>query len=132
MLCENGFNVSCIRVGESPRVSLQAIYPLKATDFLAMLTAPFRFGTRFWGALWNALTGPRESLRNRIVCLLHLFVAIAWVTRIQRSGTPVTHIHSQWIHSPGSVGFYGAWLLGVSFSFTGHAADIYRERVCSA
>ncbi|MBL8820092.1 MAG: glycosyltransferase family 4 protein [Planctomyces sp.] len=106
-----------------------AIYPLGLQDCVAILLAPFRYRGRFFGALWNALTGERESLRNRIVCFLHLFIAAAWVTRIRKSGTPVMHIHSQWIHSPGSVGFYGAWLLGVSFSFTGHAADIYRERV---
>ncbi len=106
-----------------------AIYPLGFQDYAAILLAPFRYRGRFFGALWNALTGERESVRNRVVCFLHLFIAAAWVTRIRKSGTPVTHIHSQWIHSPGSVGFYGAWLLGVSFSFTGHAADIYRERV---
>ena len=44
-------------------------------------------------------------------------------------GEPVDLIHSQWIHSGGTVGMYGAWLLGVPFSFTGHAADLFRNRV---
>ena len=38
-------------------------------------------------------------------------------------------IHSQWIHSCGTVGMYGAWLLDVPFSFTGHAVDLFRDRV---
>ncbi len=37
-------------------------------------------------------------------------------------------IHSQWIHSGGTLAMYGAWLLGVPFSFTGHAADLFRDR----
>ena len=40
----------------------------------------------------------------------------------------VSLVHSQWIHSCGTIGMYGAWLLGVPFSFTGHAADLFRER----
>ncbi len=106
-----------------------AVYPLKGADVWRIVSAPFRFHRHFCSALINAIFGERENLRNRIVCLLHLFVACAWATRLRQSGVKVSHIHSQWIHAPGSVGFYGAWLLNVSFSFTGHAADIYRERV---
>ncbi len=43
-------------------------------------------------------------------------------------GKKVDLIHSQWIHSGGTIGMYGAWLIGVPFSFTGHAADIFRDR----
>lgn len=105
------------------------IYPLTGTDFAQILIAPFRFRTHFFAALTNAIFGERENFRNRAVCLLHLFVACAWATRLQKSGVIIDHIHSQWIHSAGSVGMYGAWLLNVPFSFTGHAADLYRERV---
>ena len=103
------------------------LYPIsKGKALMALFAAPARFGTRFWGALWNALTGPRESLRIRAVGIWHLAVACHWATDL-RSET-VSHIHSQWIHSAGTVAMYGAWLLGKPFSFTGHAADLFRNR----
>ncbi|MEQ9407448.1 MAG: glycosyltransferase [Fuerstiella sp.] len=115
--------------GQSLFASASVIYPIRATDGLLMLGAPFRFGTAFFQALANAIFGQRESLRNRVASLGHFFVAAAWATRLLKSGKPVSHIHSQWIHAAGTVGMYGAWLLNVPFSFTGHAADLYRERV---
>lgn len=104
------------------------IYPIPPLGFIAsVLMAPFLFGSSFFSALGNALFGERENFRNRVVALLHLFVAAHWARGLR--GEKVTHIHSQWIHSGGSIAFYGSWLLGVSFSFTGHAADLFRERV---
>jgi len=104
------------------------IYPLPVLGTaLSWLLAPFLFRGRFFGALWNALTGPRESARVRAKTLGHLAVACHWARTVR--GDAIAHIHSQWIHSGGSVAFYGAWLLGVPYSFTGHAADLFRERM---
>ena len=108
------------------------IYPLSKFSFLvSIVLAPFLFGTCFWSAFFNALTGQRESLRGRYVGIYHLFVAAHWARQLQRFSAqePVSLIHSQWIHSCGTVGMYGAWLLGVPFSFTGHAVDLFRDRV---
>lgn len=103
------------------------IYPLsKRAAVTATLAAPFRFGGRFFAALGNALFGPRENLRNRVVGLWHLMVACHWAAGLKDDD--VSHIHSQWIHSGGTVAMFGAWLLGKPFSFTGHAADLFRER----
>lgn len=105
----------------------RAIYPLSRRRALtALLAAPARFGARFWGALGNALFAPRESLRIRALGLWHLAVACHWAAGLK--GEPVSHIHSQWAHAGASVAMYGARLLGVPFSFTGHAADLFRER----
>jgi glycosyltransferase involved in cell wall biosynthesis len=110
-------------IGRATRV----LYPLpKGGAALDILAAPLRFRGRFFAALWNALTGERESARVRIVGLWHFLVACHWAARLRRE--PVSHIHSQWIHSGGTVAMYGAWLLGTSFSFTGHAADLFRNR----
>lgn len=107
------------------------VYPLsKAAAIGAALAGPFRFGGRFFAALGNALFGKRESFRNRAFGLWHLAVACHWAARLRH--TEVSHIHSQWIHSGGTVAMYGAWLLGKPFSFTGHAADLFRERVALA
>jgi len=103
------------------------IYPLGPFAMLAgVLLAPLRFGGRFWQALANALTGPRESLRVRAKCLWHLFVACVWAGHLRTQD--VSAVHSQWIHSGGTVAFYAAWLIDKPFSFTGHAVDLFRMR----
>jgi glycosyltransferase involved in cell wall biosynthesis len=53
-------------------------------------------------------------------------VACHWAAGLDRED--VALIHSQWIHSAGTVAMYGAWLLARPFSFTGHAADLFRNR----
>ena len=104
------------------------LYPLPFVGtIVSLLLAPFLFGGRFFSALFNAIFGKRESMRARIATFFHFIAAVHWARGL-RSGEPVTHIHSQWIHSGGSIGMYGAWLLGKSFSFTGHAADLFRNR----
>lgn len=103
------------------------LYPLPAFAFLvSQCLAPLRFGTRYFAALWNTLTGPRESATIRVKTLWHFLVGVQLATTLRQE--PVSHIHSQWIHSGGSVAMYAAWLLGVPFSFTGHAADLFRDR----
>lgn len=105
----------------------QAIYPLsRRRAAAALLLGPVRFGGRFWRALGSALFGPRESARIRLLGLWHLAVACHWAAGLRDQ--PVAHIHSQWAHAGASVAMYGATLLGVPFSFTGHAADLFRER----
>lgn len=111
------------RIGREARY----LYPLPPVGFaISLLAAPFLFGGRYFAALWNTLTGPRESFKIRIKTMWHFMVACHFARTLR--GEKVSHIHSQWIHSGGSVAMYGAWLLGVPYSFTGHAADIYRDR----
>jgi len=105
----------------------RALYPVGLPRLAgAFLTAPFRFGGAFFAALGEALTGPRESVRNRFVGLWHFVLACHWAAGLRSD--PPAHVHSQWIHSAGTVAMYGAWLTGRSFSFTGHAADLFRNR----
>lgn len=40
----------------------------------------------------------------------------------------VRHIHCHFAHSPTTVGMYAAMQLGIPFSFTGHANDIFQRR----
>jgi colanic acid/amylovoran biosynthesis glycosyltransferase len=104
------------------------LYPLPIGGLIiSILLAPILFGTRFFAALFNALFGKRESFRARIAALSHFFVACPWARSLRHE--QVSLIHAQWVHSSGSIGMYGAWLLGVPFSFTGHASDLFRDRV---
>lgn len=103
------------------------IYPVSSAAVLgAVLAAPLRFGPRAFAALGNALFGRRESFRIRLTALWHFALACHWAASVR--GETIAQIHSQWIHSAGTVAMYGAWLLDRPFSFTGHAADLFRNR----
>lgn len=105
----------------------QVLYPVsKGQLALDVLAAPVRFKGRFFGALWNALTGKRESAKVRATAFWHFMLACHWAAKLRNQD--VHHIHSQWIHSGGTVAMYGGWLLDKPFSFTGHAADLFRNR----
>lgn len=104
------------------------IYPLPTVGLIvSVLAAPFLFRGRFFAALFNTLFGRREHMRARVAAIAHLFVACHWARGLRNE--PVTLIHSQWIHSNGTIGFYGGWLLNRPFSFTAHATDMFRDRV---
>jgi len=104
------------------------LYPPSAMKIGAsVLIAPFLFGPRFFSAAANAVFGKRETLRGRAAAFAHFLVACDWARKLRRE--PVTIIHAQWAHTGATIGMYGAWLLGVPFSFTGHAADLFRDRV---
>lgn len=103
------------------------IYPINPFVLLwAVLLAPIRFRGRFFSALTNALFASRESLRARVSCLFHLGVACLWANGLRRQDVHL--IHSQWIQSGGTIGWYAGWLLDKPFSFTGHAVDLFRDR----
>jgi colanic acid/amylovoran biosynthesis glycosyltransferase len=112
------------------QASAGVLYPLSTGELLgAALMSPFVFGGRWFAALLNALVGERENMRARVACLAHFFVACMWAMRVRRSREAISHIHAQWAFSSASIAMYGAWLLGVPFSFTGHAVDLTRQRV---
>jgi len=103
------------------------IYPLSVWRVItSLLLAPFIFPRYFFPALWNSFFGRKESFSVRLKSILHFAVACAWARSLRKQ--QVSHIHSQWVNSCGTVGMYAAWLLHKPFSFTGHAADLFRER----
>lgn len=118
-----------IRINDDTR----ELYPLPPLPLLAsLLTGPILFGRRFFSALLNALFGQREHLRARVAGIAHFAAACHWARTLRRGAEPVSHIHSQWAHSCGTIAMYGGWLLDVPFSFTGHAADLFRDRCALA
>ncbi|MDC0004319.1 glycosyltransferase family 4 protein [Porticoccaceae bacterium] len=105
----------------------ECLYPLPILSFFfSMVAAPFLFRARFFSGLWNALWSPRENSRARVAGLAHFFVACHWARQIGPKNYQL--IHSQWIQSGGTIGFYASWLLDIPFSFTGHAVDLFRDR----
>ncbi len=112
---------------EQMNLDTRLIYPVSMFNIvISVFLAPFLFGRRFFNALINALFSRRETLLVRIKCFGHFLVACHWARSLRSE--PVSLIHSQWVHSSGSIGMYGAWLLGLPFGFTGHATDLFRDR----
>lgn len=103
------------------------LYPIPPLRLVAStVSAAVRNPGRFASALANAVFGQREHFRARMAGIFHLMVACDWIRSFDAN--QVDHVHSQWIHSCGTIGMYGTWLLNVPFSFTGHAADLFRDR----
>jgi hypothetical protein len=61
----------------------------------------------------------RDPTRNRIRRF-----GQACVLAAELGGT-VTHLHAHFLHTPGSVARYAAMLLGIGFSLSGHAKDVW-------
>ncbi len=103
---------------------LTHLYPLSPAQVAQDLTAgPLVFGRRFFTAQAAALRCPAEGLRQRGRVLGHflpgLRLALAWKDK------DVRHIHAHWAHTATTIAMHAAALLGVGFSFTGHANDIF-------
>jgi len=85
---------------------------------------------RGWRALFcglfDAITQPDVPLRKRPKvawqCLAGM--ALAWRVRKKR----VQHVHAHMAHVPTTIAMYSAMALGIPWSFTGHAADLFRDR----
>ncbi len=104
------------------------LYPIPFIRLMrSLFSAPFFFGKRFFQAKTNAVFGRRENFRARVAAFFHFLVACDWACYLKDKDIHL--IHSQWIQSNGTIGMYAAWLLGVPFSFTGHAVDLFRDRV---
>jgi glycosyltransferase involved in cell wall biosynthesis len=66
------------------------------------------------------------TLKSRMVLPGQALAAIALAKRVRSKG--VRHIHAHMAHAPTTVAMYTAFQLNIPFSFTGHAADLFRDR----
>lgn len=105
--------------------SLYPLRPLRAVYLLLM--APFVFRMRLLKTVFKAATGPVEGTRERLKMLAHIVPAILLATMWRKRN--VRHIHAQWAHTATTIAMHAAELLGISFSFTGHANDLFVHRV---
>jgi glycosyltransferase involved in cell wall biosynthesis len=67
----------------------------------------------------------RTGRRPRTVYAKDLLLAVGLADRVRRDGD-VAHLHAHFAHRTTTVTWLAAMLLGLPFSFTGHAKDIYR------
>ena len=83
------------------------------------------------GTLWTAIKdllfpGEDMGLRARFRLLPQAVMGIGLARELLEDG--VSHIHCHFAHAPTTVGMYAAQQLKISFSFTGHANDLFQRR----
>jgi glycosyltransferase involved in cell wall biosynthesis len=98
-----------------------------AAMFAEGFTHPIRtIGTKLL-ALRDALSpGEKMSGGARFKLIAQALAGIGLARRLRHAG--VQHVHCHFAHAPTTVGMYAARQLGVPFSFTGHANDIFQRR----
>ncbi|WP_422923018.1 glycosyltransferase family 4 protein [Singulisphaera sp. PoT] len=107
---------------------VQSIYPLRRFRVvLALLCAPLLFGWRFWSMLSKAVFGPAEGPRQRMNLIFQTIPATVLAVKWRNKG--IRHIHAHWANAATSVAMHAAELLGIGFSFTGHANDLFIQRI---
>lgn len=90
-----------------------AAHPARGVRTMAMMIA-------------DAVTGRDVAMKSRPKVVWQGLAGLALARRVRPRG--VGHVHAHMAHVPAAVAMYAASQLGVPFSFTGHAADLFRDR----
>lgn len=122
-------------------VSLRHPTDARVHDLHRAIRAPVLYLPEYlWHAPWRVLRGLASQLRNpRLGTVLRL-----WWRDLRRDPTPnrgrrlgqalvlarelppgIRHLHVHYLHTPASVGRYAALLLGLPFSLSAHAKDVW-------
>lgn len=94
--------------------------------FFFILSNPLQAMRTFWTALLDSLSDGHLKFKERFKVIFQAVPALALARRIQETGD-VRGIHVHMAHAPATIGMYAAHALGIPFSFTGHAADLFRD-----
>jgi glycosyltransferase involved in cell wall biosynthesis len=81
-------------------------------------------------AIGEAMRADHPSLRSRVKHVVQASMGIQAASALR--GRSITHVHAHMANAPAMVALYLARALGVPFSFTGHAADLFVERAALA
>ena len=91
------------------------------------LTHPIRSMRTLFTAVGDFLSsGEPMKLSSRLKLPMQALAAIGAARRVAASRP--RHVHAHFAHAPATVGMYLAMQLGVPFSFTGHANDLFQRR----
>ena len=99
-----------------------------------ILAAPKELGAHPLRSVGTILTavgdavrpGEQASIKERAKILGQAMAGIGLAGRLRRLG--VGHVHCHFAHAPATVGMYASRQLGVTFSFVGHANDLFQRR----
>ena len=87
---------------------------------------PFRTLKVYTLAIRDLVFGKDIHGKKRLKILVQAMAAMALVKRVRPLG--VIHIHAHMAHVPTTIAMYAARQLGIQFSFTGHANDLFPNR----
>ncbi len=94
---------------------------------LEVVTHPLRTLRTLITSLSDAIDpGEPTAAKTRLRLIAQAVAAISLAPRLRRTLT--AHIHCHFAHAPATIGMYLAGQLQVSFSFTGHANDLFQRR----
>lgn len=94
--------------------------------FAELFTHPVRtIGTMIRCKL-DALFSSDVTMSRRAKVVWQGMAGISLSRRVRKKG--ITHIHAHMAHVPTTIAMYAAKQLGISFSFTGHANDLFPNR----
>ena len=77
-------------------------------------------------AVLDAVTGRSVPLSKRPKLIVHAIAALALEQRCRDQ--VIDHVHAHMSHVPTGIAMYWALFRGITFSFTGHAADLFRDQ----
>lgn len=95
-----------------------------------LIAHPLRAISTLGRALADAAFSRDVTFARRPKVLWQALAALALVRRVRPMG--ITNIHCHMAHVPTTIGMYAARQLGIGFSFTGHANDIFPNRTMLA
>jgi colanic acid/amylovoran biosynthesis glycosyltransferase len=88
-----------------------------------LTSRPFRYLT----TAFRMLTPAHRCGKDRIRSLMHFGEGVALASRMETDG--ITHIHAQYASQPTSVARVIHLLIGIPYSFSAHAHDIWHDRL---
>jgi len=86
-----------------------------------------RWPLRYLSTLLRCVIGTHGRLRDRLRTVGHFIWAIAVLPAVERAG--ISHLHAHWATGPATAAMVLSRLLGLPFSFTAHAYDVWREQL---
>ncbi len=96
-------------------------------DLLSSLAAhPVRTVGTMMRCVCDAFFSADVTMSRRLKVLWQGIAGIALARRVRKRR--IAHIHAHMAHVPTTIAMYAAMQLGISFSFTGHANDIFPNR----
>ena len=96
-------------------------------DFvIERLAHPIRATATLLGAWRDAFWADDIRGAARLKVVAQAIAGLALARRARPLG--IAHIHAHFAHAPATVALFAARQLGVPFSFTGHAVDLFRDR----
>lgn len=91
-----------------------------------LLTRPVRTLSTISRVVIDAMFSSEVSLKRKPKVVWQGLTGLALARRARRER--ITHIHAHMAHVPTTIAMYAAKQLGIGFSFTGHAIDLFPNR----